>query len=65
MSTLAMIELRGVNYFGRRFFLELRPTDNKDALEAEAVKCLKDIMIAMKGQTLAPMDTRGAKLISS
>lgn len=63
MNTLAMIELRTVNWFGHRIFMEISPGEDKDILENQAVATFRDLVIAMKSQTLSAIDTRGAKLI--
>lgn len=63
MNTLAMIELRTVNWFGHRLFMELKSGENKDILEAEAVRTFKDLVVVMRSQTVSAIDTKGAKLI--
>lgn len=63
MNTLAMIELRTVNWFGHRLFMEIRPGEDKGILENQAVQTFRDLVIAMKSQTVSALDTRGAQLI--
>lgn len=71
MSTLKLIdsdcpvaiELRTINWFGHRIFMELRPGENKDIIEAQAVQTFRDLVAAMRKQSLIAISTRGVKRI--
>ena len=64
MSQLPLIMAPKINFFGRRVFVEVKPTDNPDMLAIEFEKAMSQAIQVAAERKMDPVHPQGAKIIA-